>query len=97
MTIAKASTEEQEEVFRFVQALEDEIKYRGMSDERLAAFVRKAPCMFRVAFGYQVLVDNVCDPASDCLAFRSDIATAIVRNNAWEALHMANPPQLPLL
>ncbi len=74
--------EEWEAVLRFVQALEEEIKYPEMTDEQLREFVEKAPVMFRVVFGYQVLVDNCCDPAADTLEWKPDIAEAIAAAKA---------------
>ena len=73
MKVAKASKEEWEYVMKFVQTLEDEIKYPEKTDEELGAWVRKAPCLFRVVFGYQVLVDNCCDPDNDALEWKPEL------------------------
>ena len=75
--MAKAPKDERESVMRFAQELEDEIKYRNMTDEELGAWVRKAPCLFRVVFGYQVLVDNCADPNLDYLDFKPEIKAAL--------------------
>ncbi len=77
MKMAKAPKDEWESVMRFAQELEDEIKYRNMTDEELGAWVRKAPCLFRVVFGYQVLVDNCADPNLDYLDFKPEIKAAL--------------------
>jgi hypothetical protein len=80
MKMAKASKEEWESVMRFAQELEDEIKYPERTDEELGAWVRKSPCLFRVVFGYQVLVDNCADPNLDHLDFKPEIKAALAAN-----------------
>lgn len=77
MTVAKASREEWESVMSFANELDEEIKHPSKSDEELGAWVRNAPCLFRVVFGYQVMVDNACDPTSDTLAFKPEIVAAM--------------------
>ncbi len=77
MQMAKASKEEWEAVMRFANELEEEIKYPKMTDEELGAWVREAPCLFRVVFGYQVLVDNCADPNLDHLEFKPEIKAAL--------------------
>ena len=73
MKMAKADKTEWEAVMRFANELEEEIKYRHMTDEELGAWARKAPCLFRVVFGYQTLVDNCADPNLDYLDFNPEI------------------------
>ena len=77
MKMAKASKEEWEACMRFANELEQEIKYPEKTDQELAAWVRQAPCLFRVVFGYQVLVDNCADPALDYLDFKPEIKAAL--------------------
>ncbi len=77
MKMAKASKEEWLRVLDFIQALENEVKYPEQEDEHLGAWVRKqadalAGELFRVVFGYQVLVDNCCDPACDHLEHKPE-------------------------
>ena len=79
MKMAKANKEEWEDVMRFANELEEEIKYPNMTDKQLGAWVRKAPCLFRVVFGYQVLVDNCADPNLDFLEFKPEIKAALMR------------------
>lgn len=79
MKMAKASKEECEKVMEFARNLEDEIKYRQMTDGELGAWVRKAPPLLRVVFGYQVLVDNCADPNLDYLEFKPEIKAAMER------------------
>jgi len=73
MKMAKAPRGEWERVMKFAQELEHEIKYREKTNEQLGAWVRKAPPLFRVIFGYQVLVDNCCDPNEDILEFKPEL------------------------
>ena len=77
MKMAKASKEEWERVMKWVNELEEEIKYPNMSDKELGAWVRNAPCLFSVVFGYQVLADNCADPALDYLEFKPEIKAAL--------------------
>jgi hypothetical protein len=77
MKMAKASKEEWEKVMRFANELEEEIKYPEKSDKELGAWVRNAPCLFRVVFGYQVLVDNCADPNLNHLEFKPEIKAAL--------------------
>jgi hypothetical protein len=77
--MAKASKEEWEAVMQFANQIEDYIKYRftsDTSDEDILKLVRNAPCLLRVVFGYQVLVDNACDPALDHLDFKPELKRA---------------------
>ena len=111
MKVAKASREEQEQVLRFVQKLEDEIKYPEMSDTQLAEFVRETLDdlnLFRVAFGYMVLVDNCCDPSADALEWKPELKAVmesafykeVARNHHLEqaiARQFCTPPAVPLL
>jgi hypothetical protein len=77
MKMAKASKEEWERVMRFSNELEANIENLNMSDKQLGAWVRtNAPCMRRVVFGYQVLVDNCADPNQDVLDFKPEIKAA---------------------
>lgn len=89
--MAKASKEEIQACMDFANSLESLINYgvlhdapdgtaEDYSDERLAEFVRtfcKRWSLFRVTFGYQVLVDNCCDPDEDTLEWRKDVAALI--------------------
>ncbi len=77
MKMAKASKEEWEAVLRFVNELEEEIKWPQKTNEELGKWVRNAPCMFRVVFGYQVLVDNCTDTNLDHLEFKPEIKAAL--------------------
>lgn len=77
MKMAKADKQEWEAVMRFVNELEQEIKWQEKTDEELGAWVRKAPCLTRVVFGYQVLVDNCADPNLDHLDFKPEIKAAM--------------------
>jgi len=77
MKMAKASKEELEVVMRFANELEEKIKWGKMTNEELGAWVRHAPCLFRVVFGYQVLVDNCADPNLDHLEFKPEIKAAL--------------------
>lgn len=77
MTMAKASKEEWEAVMRFARELDEEIKHPEKTDTELREWIEKAPSLFRVVFGYQVIVDNACDPDSDTLAFKPEIAAAM--------------------
>ena len=80
MKMAKAPREEWEACMKFVHELEAEIKWPEKSDEELRAWLNDAPCLFRVVFGYQVLVDNCADPASDYLDFKPEIKAAVESN-----------------
>ncbi len=73
MKIAKADPEEIAAVNQFMRELEDEIKYPEKSDEELREWIKNAPCLFRVVFGYQVLLDNCCDPDADTLEWKPEI------------------------
>jgi hypothetical protein len=73
MKMAKASEEEWKAVMKFANELEDEIKYPEKTDEQLREWINNAPCLFRVVFGYQVLVDNCTDPAADTLEWKPEI------------------------
>lgn len=78
LMMAKAPQDEWEKVMRFVNELEDEIKYRQMTDAELGAWVRKAPPLSRTVFGYSVLIDNCCDPDADTLQWKPEIAKLLV-------------------
>lgn len=82
MKMAKASKAEWEQVMRWVNELEEEIQYPSKSNEELGAWVRNAPCLFRVVFGYQVLVDNCADAALDYLEFNPTIKAALAHEHA---------------
>jgi len=87
MKVAKADKEEWEKVMRWVHALDEELKYPEKSDDEFGAWVRTtAPCLFRVVFGYQILVDNACDPDADTLEFKPEIVKAM---DAYEAIDAA--------
>jgi|SRR6185369_3301398 len=92
MKMARASKHEIQACNAFAQNLESLIEY-GMladdngddakpdwSDERLGKYVR-AWCekysLFRVVFGYQVLLDNCCDPDATTLEWRKDLAEIV--------------------
>jgi hypothetical protein len=76
--MAKASKEEWEKVMRWVHDLDEELKYPTKDDKELGDWLRKtAPNLFRVVFGYQVLVDNACDPNADALEFKPEIVAAM--------------------
>ena len=75
--MAKASKEEWEQAMRFVNDLEMEIKYPEKTDEELREWLNKAPCLTRIVFGYQVMIDNVCDPDEDTLACKPEIVAAM--------------------
>jgi hypothetical protein len=52
------------------------------SDERLGRFVREfwrrqRGDLFRVTFGYQVLVENCCDPNASTLEWKPEIAAKL--------------------
>ena len=77
MKMAKADKAEWEQVMQFANAVEDIHKYPcEHSDEEKLKLLRNAPCLFRVVFGYQVLVDNACDPALDHLDFKPELKRA---------------------
>jgi hypothetical protein len=55
---------------------------KDASDERLGRFVREfwrrqRGDLFRVTFGYQVLVDNCCDPNATTLEWKPEIAARL--------------------
>lgn len=87
MKMAKADKAEWERVMKFVQELEEEIKYPEKTDEELGKWVRNAPCMFRVVFGYQVLVDNCADPDSDTLEWRPELKALLEKASASEVFY----------
>lgn len=46
--------------------------------KKLVAQIRElCPGLMRVVFGFHVLVDNCCDPASDTLAWKPELAAAL--------------------
>jgi hypothetical protein len=51
-------------------------------DQRVGALVRKYyerhGGLFRIVFGYAVLVDSVCDPDADTLEWKKDLAEKLV-------------------
>ena len=77
MKMAKADKAEWSKAITFINDLEMEIKYPAMTNEELGKWARKAPCLFRVVAGYQVLVDNAADPNLDYLEFKPEIKTAM--------------------
>ena len=77
MKMQKASYSEWQAAANFVCALDDELGFSVMSDKDLGAWVRNAPPLKRVVFGYQVLVDNCCDPNSTTLEFKAEIKDAL--------------------
>src|SRR4051794_39308890 len=71
------------------QDIDDEQPEEDRSDERLGRFVREfwgrhPGALFRVAFGYQVLIDNCCDPNAGLLEWRPDVE-AILNAAGWKA------------
>lgn len=80
MKMAKAPPEEVEKVLAFVVGLRERIHplHSDGDDEKLGKWVREnAPPLERVAFGYDVLIRNACDPNLDYLEFRPDIRQAM--------------------
>jgi hypothetical protein len=77
MKMAKASEEEFEEVMKFANELEEEIKYPEKTDKELREWIEKAPCLFRVVWGYKILVDNACKPDSGILEWNDKILKAL--------------------
>ena len=78
MKMAKASKEEWERVMKFTQELQEEIDYPSKSNSDFGLWVRNnMPPMTRTVFGYQVLVDNCCDPDSHTLEWKPEIAKAM--------------------
>jgi hypothetical protein len=77
MKMAKASKEEWDKVVAFAQELADEQDYPRMTNEELGKWARNAPPLFRVVFGFMVLVDNCCDPNADTLEWKPEITAAI--------------------
>lgn len=82
MKMAKASKEEWEKVMKFATELTDEIDCPSMSNEELGRWVRKSPPLFRIVFGYEVLVNNCCDPKLDTLEWKPEIADLMEKNEA---------------
>ena len=84
MKVGKADRKEWEEVMKFMQGLEQKCPDWEVDDKDLGVWVREQfenieGGMFRVVFGYQVLVDNACDPDSDVLEFKPEIAAAMAK------------------
>jgi hypothetical protein len=87
MKMAKASPEEIQAAIDLSQNLESLVEYGiaadeaelvkpDWSDERLGRYVREwcgKNSLFRVVFGYQVLVTCCCDPDADTLEWRKDL------------------------
>jgi len=77
MKMAKATDEEWEKVMQFVNELDDKVNSNGgyVENDDLGSWVRNnMPPMMRVCYGYRVLVDNCCDPTSDVLEFKPELA-----------------------
>jgi hypothetical protein len=75
MKMAKAPDDEWQKVMDFVNELEAMSEDWQVSDEKIGKFVRsKMPPMLRVCYGYRVLVDNCCNPHSDVLEFKAELA-----------------------
>ena len=73
MKMAKASSEEIQQVIDFANKIMQEQDFPEMSNEELGKFVRKAPPLSRIIFGYEILVNNCCDQSSRTLEWRQDI------------------------
>lgn len=85
MQMAKASNEEIQKVIDWANQIEEAQGHRfslnGPTDEQCATLIRTAPPLFRIVFGYQVLVENCCDPNKDYLDFKPKIQDAIELQN----------------
>ena len=76
--MAKASRSEWQKAADFVRDIDDMLQYDRPSDEELGRFVKEnIPPLFRVVFGYQVLLDNCCDPTEETLEFHPLINDAL--------------------
>ena len=89
MKMARASNEEIEATMDLAANLESLISYGCLSDgdesvdnldEEIAKLVRnhlRRWSLQRIVFGYQVLVDNCCDPDESALEWRKDIRVLV--------------------
>ena len=77
MKMAKASTEELRTMREFMEIFEDSLKHDKPLDLHGSLFVDVAACWRRVVFGYEMLVNNCCDPDSDVLEWRADVLKLI--------------------
>lgn len=70
MKMAKASDEEWQKVMDFANGLDERLNDQYTPDAELGRWVKEnTPPLFRVVYGYRVLIDNCCDPKSDTLVF----------------------------
>ena len=86
MKMAKASQEEIEATIDLVNDIENierECRSHADSEEMEARIGRRVAIhqrhysLGRVVFGYQILVDNCCDPNESALEWRPDIKAAL--------------------
>lgn len=76
MKMAKPTNAEFERVMRFANELDEKIK--SSTDDALGRWVKDNYIwMGRVIFAYSVLADNCCDPESDVLNWKPEIAEAM--------------------
>lgn len=63
--------------------------------------MRASPPLFRVVFGYQMLVDNCCDPDAHSLQYNAKLKRLLERDAIEESQREARefyvPPTAPLL
>ena len=85
MMMAKASKEEIQACIEFSSRLEEMIEHDGANSETIGDYViewwRKWS-LFRVTFGYQVLVDNCCDPDQSHLTWKPEIVRLLEKSTA---------------
>ena len=91
LRMGKAPKSELERIRRFFDELE-EINHESDDIEKLGEFIYswlQSPnfSIERVLMGYQVLIDNACDPSLDYLDFKPEIKDAI---NAFEKTKQLN-------
>lgn len=80
MKMAKASEEEVEATINLATRIDDLLRDTTRSNEHIDRLIAKAVrnhqqrwSLQRVVFGYQVLVNNCCDPDASALEWRKDI------------------------
>ena len=80
MKMAKASHEEVEATIKLAVRIDDLLRDISRDDEDVDRLIAKAVrthqrrwSLQRVVFGYQILVDNCCDPDDTALEWRPDI------------------------
>lgn len=84
MKMAKASPEEIEATIKLAVRIDDLLRDTARDDEDVDRLVAKAVrthqrrwSLQRIAFGYQMLVDNCCDPDESALEWRKDIRVLV--------------------